>query len=315
MLLRQVWEGHPRALFFIWEKWMKMVSRGTQQIWHKHQSKNPYGSLTIPPFSPKAWWWVSSNHMGCSLDTLKWFQSLIDTLAQRVEYHIQSEGHWFNSSKCHFSKSTKGQVHYWPQHNWHSHLLDLFNLDCIYLKSDGHENAHQEPECKKGGGIKDKHPGTDHKDMEWDRLCETPEFDDDNNRIASSITQIQPTSDHTSCSYTQSSALSPSITIPHPHSPQPPTSIPSPDPPASLHPNTSATPTLCPLPWPNKYTKHPTTSHPLPYFGQMNMPSAPPPYAHHPGWTIMPATSPLQPPLTTLSTIMTQDQCPILELI
>ena len=30
MLLRQAREGHLRALFFIWEKWMKTVSRDTQ---------------------------------------------------------------------------------------------------------------------------------------------------------------------------------------------------------------------------------------------------------------------------------------------
>ena len=29
-LLQQAQEGHPRALFFIWEKWMKTVSRDTQ---------------------------------------------------------------------------------------------------------------------------------------------------------------------------------------------------------------------------------------------------------------------------------------------
>ena len=27
--------------------------------------------------------------------------------------HAESEGRWFNSSKCHFSKSTKSQVHHW----------------------------------------------------------------------------------------------------------------------------------------------------------------------------------------------------------
>ena len=54
MLLRQAQEGHLRASFLVWEKWMKTVSRDTQQIWHEHQSKNPYGSLTIPPFCPKA---------------------------------------------------------------------------------------------------------------------------------------------------------------------------------------------------------------------------------------------------------------------
>ena len=53
MLLRQVQEGHLRASFFIWEKWMKMVNRDTQQVWHEHQSKNTYNSLTIPPFHPK----------------------------------------------------------------------------------------------------------------------------------------------------------------------------------------------------------------------------------------------------------------------
>ena len=34
---------------------------------------------------------MSSNHPGCSLDTLKWFQSLTDTLAQWVEHHMQSQ--------------------------------------------------------------------------------------------------------------------------------------------------------------------------------------------------------------------------------
>ena len=33
---------------------MKTVSRDTQQIWHKNQSKNPLGSLTIPPFRPNS---------------------------------------------------------------------------------------------------------------------------------------------------------------------------------------------------------------------------------------------------------------------
>ena len=39
------------------------------------------------------WWhWrASSNHLGCNLDTLKWFQSLTDTLAQWVEHHMQSQ--------------------------------------------------------------------------------------------------------------------------------------------------------------------------------------------------------------------------------
>ena len=31
---------------------------------------------------------MSLNHTGCSLDTLKQFQSLTDTLAQWVEHHI-----------------------------------------------------------------------------------------------------------------------------------------------------------------------------------------------------------------------------------
>ena len=52
-LLRQAREGHRRALFFICERWMKSVSKDTQQIWHKHQSKNPYHLLDIPPFHPK----------------------------------------------------------------------------------------------------------------------------------------------------------------------------------------------------------------------------------------------------------------------
>ena len=54
MLLRQAWEGHLSASFFVWEKWMKMVSRDTQQVWHEHQSKNPLGSLNIPLFHPKS---------------------------------------------------------------------------------------------------------------------------------------------------------------------------------------------------------------------------------------------------------------------
>ena len=37
------------------------------------------------------WWWASLNHPGCSLDILKWFQNLTDTLAQWVEYHMQSQ--------------------------------------------------------------------------------------------------------------------------------------------------------------------------------------------------------------------------------
>ena len=133
-LLQQAREGHLRASFFIWEKWMKTVSRDTQRIWHKNQSKNPYHSLDIPPFHPKAQ----------------------------------------------------------PQHNQHSHLLDLFDLDRIYHKSDGHENAHEE--CRKGRGMMDEHPSTDHEDMERDREYKTPGFDDDN-EIASSITQTKPTSD------------------------------------------------------------------------------------------------------------------------
>ena len=36
-------------------------------------------------------WWVSLNHPGCSLDTLKQFQSLTDTLAQWVEHHMQNQ--------------------------------------------------------------------------------------------------------------------------------------------------------------------------------------------------------------------------------
>ena len=52
-LLWQAREGHLRASFFIWEQWMKTVSRDTQRSWHEHQSKNPLGSLTIPPFRPK----------------------------------------------------------------------------------------------------------------------------------------------------------------------------------------------------------------------------------------------------------------------
>ena len=51
---RQAREGHLRASFFVWEKWMKTVSRDTQRVWHKHQSKNTYNSLTIPPFHPKS---------------------------------------------------------------------------------------------------------------------------------------------------------------------------------------------------------------------------------------------------------------------
>ena len=54
MLLRQAREGHLRASFFVWEKWMKTVSRDTQRVWHEHQSKNPLGSLDIPPFRPKS---------------------------------------------------------------------------------------------------------------------------------------------------------------------------------------------------------------------------------------------------------------------
>ena len=54
MLLRQAQEGHLRALFFVWEKWMKMVSRDTQRVWHEHQLKNPLGSLDIPPFCLKS---------------------------------------------------------------------------------------------------------------------------------------------------------------------------------------------------------------------------------------------------------------------
>ena len=52
-LLQQAREGHLRALFFIWKKWMKTVSRDTQRSWREHQSENPLGSLTIPPFCPK----------------------------------------------------------------------------------------------------------------------------------------------------------------------------------------------------------------------------------------------------------------------
>ena len=47
----------------------------------------------------------SLNHMGCSLDTLKQFQ-------MGRASHAESEGCWFNSSKWHFSKSTKSQVHH-----------------------------------------------------------------------------------------------------------------------------------------------------------------------------------------------------------
>ena len=166
-LLWQAQEGHLRALFFIWEKWMKTVSRDTQQSWHEHQSKNPYSSLNIPPFHPKAQ----------------------------------------------------------PQHNQHSHLLDLFDLDCIYHKSDGHENAHEV--CRKGRGMMDEHPSTDHKDMERDKEYKIPGFNNDNDKIASSITQTKPTSDRVHRPLTQPSPSPPSITVPHHHSPQPPAPIPS----------------------------------------------------------------------------------------
>ena len=52
-LLRQAREGHLRASFFVWERWMKSVSKDTQQIWREHQSKKPYHLLNIPPFCPK----------------------------------------------------------------------------------------------------------------------------------------------------------------------------------------------------------------------------------------------------------------------
>ena len=52
-LLRQAQEGHLRALFFVWERWIKLVSKDTQQIWCEHQSKNSYHLLDIPPFCPK----------------------------------------------------------------------------------------------------------------------------------------------------------------------------------------------------------------------------------------------------------------------
>ena len=85
-LLQQAQEGHGRALFFIWERWMKSVSKDTQQIWHKHQSKNPYHLLEILPFHPK--------------------------------------------TQC---------------QNWHSHLLNLFDLDHVYLKPYDHKDTHGEP--------------------------------------------------------------------------------------------------------------------------------------------------------------------------
>ena len=56
---------------------------------------------------------MSLNHPGCSLDTLKWFQSLTDTLAQWVEHHMQSQKVAGSiPASVTFPKSTKSQVHH-----------------------------------------------------------------------------------------------------------------------------------------------------------------------------------------------------------
>ena len=59
-------------------------SHTTRLIWAVNWTPSPTTARPI-------WWWVSSNHLGCSLDTLKQFQSLTDTLAQWVEHHMQSQ--------------------------------------------------------------------------------------------------------------------------------------------------------------------------------------------------------------------------------
>ena len=75
------------------------------------------------------------------------------------------------------------------------HLLDLFNLNHGYLKSDGHEHRHEEPKCRKGGGS--RMSSTDYEDMEWDtRVCETPKFNDNNNEIVLSIPRSSPNHHH-----------------------------------------------------------------------------------------------------------------------
>ena len=214
---------------------MKSVSKDTQQIWHKHQSKNPYHLLDIPPFHPK----------------------------------------------------TQGQ-------NEHSHLLDLFDLNCIYLKVDGHENRHEKPKCRKEGGIK--------------------EFGNANGEIISSIAQIQPQP------LLPNSLLEPSTFEWHNDIliPMPTQSIPDLHPPPQLN-EWARHPTISyPLPWPDECASGPTISSPPPAAL-----SCPPlwlnkPHGHHhldpivhlpcshpPSWPIQANTS----PIATSHPAPWQDEC------
>ena len=160
---------------------MKSVSKDTQQIWCKHQSKNPYHLLNMPPFHPKT-----------------------------------------------------------QDRNKHSNLLNLFNLDHVYLKANGHKNRHEKPECRKESGIK--------------------EFGNTNDEIVSSIAQIQPQP------LLPNPSLEPSTFKQHDDIliPVPTQSIPDLHPPPQLNERAGCPTILYPLPWPDEHASGPTISSPPP---------------------------------------------------
>ena len=54
--------------------------------------------------------------------------------------HAESEGRWFNSSKCHFSKSTKSQVHH--RHPCFKHAINIFTKPVIRNKPPIYKHNH-----------------------------------------------------------------------------------------------------------------------------------------------------------------------------